>query len=64
LTFKVCPSPSFFKKLKALAALGFVWRPSKVSGPLNYFKFSFINFEANFFKLLGKFFERPSNPEF
>ena len=43
-------SPSFEKKLKALAATVYAWRPYEVSGPLNFFNFSFINFEADFFR--------------
>ena len=65
IDFKLCPSPSSFKKtLKALAAPDFIWRPSKVSGPSIFFNFSFINFEANLFELLGSLFKRPSNTEF
>ena len=32
---------------------GFIWQPSKESGPYNFFIFSFINFEADDFRAFG-----------
>ena len=48
-----CTNEGRDKKLKALAAPDFVWRSSKVSGPSIFFNFSFINFEADFFRAFG-----------
>ena len=43
----------FKQKIKALSTTVFVWRPSKLSGPLIFFDFSFINFGADIFQAFG-----------
>ena len=40
---------SFKKKIRALAGLGLVWRPSEVRGPSIFVDFPFINFRSDNF---------------